>query len=59
MLERLLHPAVLFVFLGAVSVYGSSKLAGILLRNNPNGELIIKGIGVALAVAGALWLFTT
>ncbi len=59
MLERLMHPAVLLVLLGAVNVYGSSKLAGLFLRDNPNGALIIKGVGCVLAVAGALWLFMT
>ncbi|MBQ6564582.1 MAG: hypothetical protein IJL88_11765 [Clostridia bacterium] len=49
----------LLVLLGAVNVYGSSKLAGLFLRENPNGALIIKGVGCALAVAGALWLFMT
>lgn len=59
MLERLIHPAVLLVLLGALCAYGSRKLAGFLLKEQPNGELILKGIGCALAAAGALWLFMT
>ncbi len=58
MLERLMQPAVLLIVLGAVCVYGSAKLAGWILKGRPNGEIILKGIGCALAVIGAVWLFT-
>jgi len=59
MLERLMHPAVLLVLIGALCAYGSRTLAGFLMKENANGELILKGIGCALAAAGALWLFMT
>ena len=57
MLERLMHPGVLLVVLGAVCAYGSGFLAQRLLKENSHGELILKGIGCALAAIGAIWLF--
>ena len=54
-----MHPAVLLVLIGAVCAYGSRAMAGFLMKENANGELILKGIGCALAAAGALWLFMT
>ncbi len=57
MLERLMHPGVLLVLLGAVCAYGSGPLAQLLLKKNPKGELILKGVGCVLAAIGAFWLF--
>ena len=56
MMERLGHPGVLLVIIGAVSVYGSTALSR-RAKAPERMNLILKGVGCAVAMAGAVWLF--
>lgn len=54
-LRRLLHPDVALLIVGAVLTYGSGRIT----RRFSGGKagLICKGVGCAVAIIGAVWLF--
>ncbi len=59
MKERLFHPGTLLVVVGAILVYSSGRISALILPGKDRGSDILKGVGCALAVIGALLLFTT
>lgn len=54
-LARLAHPGLLLLIAGAAVTYGSAHITRRFSSEKAN--LLCKGIGCIVAVAGAVWLF--